>query len=302
MFCECEGEGVQGGGRKRKSTTCAVVSGEPNALENLSNSQVLQEITVSAQSHGNVTEFAQAPEMPSSNELDDLLGALHCSNVCELSDDGEAQFERIWNSGNVNSRNVTLRSDEFKRLHVPLFDLGLRGRVCIVPRVELPTLIIDASSAAASLESLWGTVVAEFYDPHEAVDMLSVLLYGPWGCFDVPEAVVEFVDEGDTRTVTDLQLWGQELLSPTCSDRSASGEDSEYQPGLSTSSACIGDKLENFELTPNSKKWFITPDLPTRELGLDYDLSFEDFSELPPEKRFAPEMWNSAETQLPRVS
>lgn len=28
-------------------------------------------------------------------------------------------------------------------------------------------------------------VVAEFYDPYEAIDMISVLLSGPWGGFDV---------------------------------------------------------------------------------------------------------------------
>ena len=227
--------------------------------------------------------------------------ALNCSNVCELSDDGEAQFERIWNSGNLNSRNVTLRSDERKRLHVPLYDLGMRGRVCIVPRVELQSLIIDASSAAMSLESFWGTVVAEFYDPHEAIDMLSILLYGPWGCFDVPEAVVEFVDDGDTRTVSELQLWGQELPSPALSDRTASADDPDYLPGLSGSPACSGDKLESLELTPKSRKWFVAPEMATRELGLDCEMSFQEFSELPPERRFAAEMWNSPSSQLPQV-
>jgi hypothetical protein len=133
--------------------------------------------------------------------------ALRNSEVCNLSDDSEAQFERIWQTGVLNPRSVSLRSDNSRRLHVPLFYLGLRGKMCIVPRHELPELVIDESSTTFSLDCFWGTVVAEFYDPSEAIDMISVLLSGPWGCFDVPESVVEFVDDSDdTRRVSKVQL------------------------------------------------------------------------------------------------
>lgn len=83
---------------------------------------------------------------------------------------------------------------------MPLFDLGLRGKTVVVPKTELLSLVLYKASfsEACCLSEFWGTVVAEFYDPSEAIDMISVLLFGPWGCFDVPEAVVSFVDENDS--------------------------------------------------------------------------------------------------------
>ena len=66
--------------------------------------------------------------------------------MCELSDGENAHFERIWKSGNLNLRNVTLSSDGNTRLHFPLFDLDLRGKVYVVPRLELPSLVIDVES------------------------------------------------------------------------------------------------------------------------------------------------------------
>jgi hypothetical protein len=184
-----------------------------------------------------------------------------------------------------------------------LYDLGLKGIVCIVPRSEMSSLVIDESSEATCLQIFGGTVVAEFYDPYDNVDMVSVLFYGPSGCFDVPEAVVDFVDDGDSRKVSDVQLWRQKLVTPSASTHTPNGQGLEYVPGMSDAGALSGDidKLEALELTPNSKKWFLVPDVAIRELGLDCDFSFKEFSALPSEKRFAPEMWNSPTTQLPGV-
>jgi hypothetical protein len=61
------------------------------------------------------------------------------------------------------------------------------------------------------------------------------------------------------------------------------------------------DGLENLILTPNNKKWFLASDAPTHEFGLDCNLTFEEFSAMPVEKRFAAEMWNSLASQLPPV-
>ena len=218
---------------------------------------------------------------------------LRNSEVCNLSDDGEEQFERIWRIGILNPRSVSLRSDNSRRLHVPLFDLGLRGKMCIVPRHELPELLIDESLAAFSLDRFWGTVVAKFYDLLEAIDMISVLLSGPWGCFDVPKAVVEFVDDSDdTRRVSEVQLWGQQLQTPNASSFGTRSSGLEYVPGLSSSchESSEVDKLERLTLTPQTKKWFFSSSVTMQELGLDCPLSFEDFSKLQLPKRFAAEM------------
>jgi thymidylate synthase len=63
--------------------------------------------------------------------------ALRNSEVCNLLDDGEAQFKR---------------SNNNRRLHVPLFDLGLCRKTCIVPCHELPELVIDESSVVFFLD------------------------------------------------------------------------------------------------------------------------------------------------------
>lgn len=60
-------------------------------------------------------ESAQASLLQATDDVDELVGILNDTSVCDLSSDGEAQFERIWLSGNLNPRNVTLRSDENKR-------------------------------------------------------------------------------------------------------------------------------------------------------------------------------------------
>lgn len=67
------------------------------------------------------------------------------------------------------------------------------------------------------------------------------------------------------------------------SDHNGSGYASEYLPGHSGLAATSSefDKLKELELTPNSKRWFINSEALTRELGLDSDLPFEDFSTLP---------------------
>ena len=81
------------------------------------------------------------------------------------------------------------------------------------------------------------------------------------------------------------------------------GSDSGYFPGLS-SSVGHSNKADGFEiliLIPNNKKWFLASDAPTRELGLDCSLTFEEFSAMHVEKRFAAEMWNLPASQLPPV-
>ena len=153
-------------------------------------------------SHVSCLQIGQEDSHPQNDELDEWIGVLNNADLCELSDGENAHFERIWNSGNLNLHNVALRSNGNKRLHIPLFDLGLRGKVCIVPHSELPSLVIDIESEALSFDFLGGTVVAEFF--LEAIDMVSVLLYGPWGCYDVPEAVVEFVEDDESRKVSNL--------------------------------------------------------------------------------------------------
>lgn len=76
-------------------------------------------------------------------------------------------------------------------LHVPLFDLEMHGLDCLVPLSKMPTLVMDEFTGVGTLEFFQSTVVAKFYDPHKAVDTIFVLLYMPWGCFDVPKAVVK---------------------------------------------------------------------------------------------------------------
>lgn len=119
-------------------------------------------------------------------------------------------------------------------MHVPLYDLGMRGRVCILPCAKLQSLIIDASKTTMSFESFWSSIVVEFYDPNKAIDMLSVLFYRLWGSFDVPKAIIEFVDDGDPRTISKVQVWGHELPSRAYSHDTAETNDSEYFLGMST--------------------------------------------------------------------
>jgi hypothetical protein len=134
--------------------------------------------------------------------------------------------------------------------------------------------------------------------------MISVLLYGPWGCYDIAEAVVEFIEFGDIRKCPPLQIWGRNLPSIQLASTSGSDDDSEYLPGDSYSPRSFGDleKLESMDLTPNSRKWFINNDNLTSELGIQSNMSFEDFSALSPEIRFAADMWNSPATSLPSIS
>lgn len=48
-----------------------------------------------------------------------------------------------------------------------------------MPKCELSDLIIPSDSEADSLDLFWGTIVGEFYDPIQAIDMLRVMLFGP---------------------------------------------------------------------------------------------------------------------------
>lgn len=194
---------------------------------------------------------------------------------------------------------MTLRSDSRKNLLMPLYDLGCVGRSCIVPKSELLDLIIPLDSEAQSLDLFWGTVVGEFYDPILAIDMFRVMLFGPWRTFNVPEAVVKLVDENmDIGKVSEVQLWGCNLRTPSPSSNDSS--DCTYIPGQTSSQLSDDiDKLDNLELTPNSKKWFINSSNPSNELGLDCNMSFTEFSNLPVNEHFAPGMWNSPCNDIP---
>lgn len=55
---------------------------------------------------------------------------------------------------------------------MPLFDSGMDGLDCLVAWIEMPTLVIDEFSEMETLESFQGTIVVEFYNLHEAVDMV----------------------------------------------------------------------------------------------------------------------------------
>ena len=81
----------------------------------------------------------------------------------------------------------------------------------------------------------------------------------------------EFVEDGESCKVSDLQLWGRRLIIPPCSDQSGMGYDSKYFLGLGSSVGHLSeaDGLENLILTPNNKKWFFASDASTRDLGLD---------------------------------
>jgi hypothetical protein len=54
------------------------------------------------------------------------------------------------------------------------------------------------SSKVAKLIEFWGTMVNEFYDPHESIDISLVFLFSPWSWFDCANAIVTYMFEDDT--------------------------------------------------------------------------------------------------------
>jgi hypothetical protein len=109
------------------------------------------------------------------------------------------------------------------------------------------------------LEGITFILDAHGFELHKKVTSprISVLLCGPWGCFDVLEVVVEFVDDSDeSRKVSEVQLWGQQLQTPNASPSGTRSCGSEYLPCL-LSLCCESsevDKLERLILTPQTNK------------------------------------------------
>jgi hypothetical protein len=96
---------------------------------------------------------------------------------------------------------------------------------------------------------------------------------------------------------------GAGTQNPPGSITASGSSGSEYLHGLCLPSPQSSevDKLERLLLTPQSKKWFLSSAMPTLELGLDCNLSFEEFSKLPVVERFLAEMWNSSTKEIPAV-
>lgn len=234
-----------------------------------------------------------------SAQVDELLEMMEDEDFCTLDSEATSNFELLWSKKSLPTRNVNMRSDIEKHLHMPLHDLGCMGRCVIVPKCELPNLIIPVDCDACYLDMFWGTVVEEYYDPLLAIEMFRILLFGPWGTHNVPEAVCKFVDENSVYgKVSEIQLWGSRLRTPSPSNQDTS--DCSYIPGQDSPQESNDiDKLDNLELTPNSHKWFLSNSNPSNELGLECNLSFHEFSNLPPRDRFAEGMWNSPSTNLP---
>ena len=152
----CVGEPVPTPRRGRPKTSAAGASGSRkrggrgsqttgDSLPSFANS-LLNLDSLPRDSHVSCLQIGQEESHPQNDELDEWIRVLNNADLCELSDGENAHFERIWKSGNLNLRNVTLSSDGNTRLHFPLFDLDLRGKVYVVPRLELPSLVIDVES------------------------------------------------------------------------------------------------------------------------------------------------------------
>lgn len=63
-----------------------------------------------------------------------------------------------------------------------------REDLVIVSRVELPVIMIE-QCGGLFLSKFWGIVVEESFDITKGIYMLTVMLYSPWGSFDVSEVV-----------------------------------------------------------------------------------------------------------------
>jgi hypothetical protein len=76
----------------------------------------------------------------------------------------------------------------------------------------------------SEFDYLWGTVMNKYYKPTHGLTFLNVQLYGVFGLHDVPEVVVEWVDENDdVLEVPTQQMWALSREYP-------SDNDSDYQP------------------------------------------------------------------------
>jgi hypothetical protein len=106
---------------------------------------------------------------------------------------------------------------------------------------------------------------------------LSVQLYGVFGWHDVPEVVVEWVDENDdVFEVPTQQMWGLSKKYP-------SDNDSDYQP----SDQGEEDPLETTNtLTPKSGTWFMNSNRADHELDIGYG-NFDYLDGLSEKKMFA---------------
>ena len=87
-----------------------------------------------------------------------------------------------------------LRSNSKCPFIPPLHTLGCCGQVVRVPYIELPDIMwLDANFLES--DYLWGIVMNEYYEPTHGLTFFSVQLYGVFGLHDIPEVVVEWVDE-----------------------------------------------------------------------------------------------------------
>jgi len=78
---------------------------------------------------------------------------------------------------------------------------------------ELPTLCIDDSSKVTNPTQFWGTMI---FDTHDRLDMLTIILFSPWGSFDCVKDVIRVVDEDDTSCVVPkVQVWACKPMFPS---------------------------------------------------------------------------------------
>jgi hypothetical protein len=138
---------------------------------------------------------------------------------------------------------------------------------------------------------LWGTVMNEYYEPAYGLTFLSVQLYGIFGLHDVPDVVVEWVDENDdVLEVPTQQMWALSGEYP-------SDNDSDYYP----SDQGEEDPLETTNrLTPKTRTWFMESNRADHELGIGYG-DFDYLDGLSEKERFAEHMWNSPVSSIPHV-
>ena len=160
-----------------------------------------------------------------------------------------------------------LRSNSKYPFIPPLHTLGRCGQVVRVPCTELPDVMwLDANFL--EFDYLWGTVMNEYYEPTHGLTIFSVQLYGIFGLHDVPDVVVEWVDENDdVLEVSTQQMWA-------LSGEYLSDNDSEYQQ----SDQGDEDPLETINtLTPKTRTWFMESNRVDHELGIGYgDLDYLD--------------------------
>ena len=172
-----------------------------------------------------------------------------------------------------------LRSNSKCLLIPPLHTLGRYGQVVRVPCIGFPDVMwLDANFSES--DYLWETVMNEYYEPTHGLTFFSVQLYGIFGLNDVPEVVVEWVDENDdVLEVPTQQMWALSREYP-------SDNDSDYQP----SDQGEEDPLEiTNTLTPKIRSWFMESNRADHELGIGYG-NFDYLDGLYDNERFAEHM------------